>query len=49
MNGDQAGATGATAVQAGTTLGGAGSIGGDVIVADGATLAPGDLGAAPGC
>ena len=41
INGDQSAATGATSIASGATLGGAGTIGGDVTVADGATLAPG--------
>src|SRR5690606_3748504 len=48
VNGDQTRATGATEVRAGATLGGKGTIGGDVTVAGGARLAPGDLGTAPG-
>ena len=44
LNGNQAGATGATTAEAGSTLGGIGTIGGDVTIADGATLAPGDVG-----
>jgi len=45
INGDQSAATGATSVASGATLGGAGTIGGDVTLADGATLAPGAGGA----
>jgi fibronectin-binding autotransporter adhesin len=45
VNGDQAAATGLTTVASGATLGGSGRIGGDVIVADGGTLAPGAGGA----
>ncbi|HEY0200022.1 MAG TPA: autotransporter-associated beta strand repeat-containing protein [Rhodanobacter sp.] len=46
VNGDQSAATGAVTVNAGTTLGGNGVIGGAVIVQDGATLAAGaNLGA----
>ncbi|MGK6353839.1 autotransporter-associated beta strand repeat-containing protein [Sphingomonas sp. DT-207] len=41
VNGNQSAATGLTSVASGATLGGTGTIGGDVIVADGATLAPG--------
>lgn len=41
INGDQSGATGATTVEIGATLGGIGTIGGDVAVADGGILAPG--------
>lgn len=48
INGDQSAATGATSVDSGGTLGGKGIIGGDVAIADGGTLSPGDLGAAPG-
>jgi len=45
VNGNQSAATGLTSVASGATLGGSGTIGGDVIVADGATLAPGGGGA----
>ncbi|HEY4146948.1 autotransporter-associated beta strand repeat-containing protein [Pinirhizobacter sp.] len=48
INGDQTAATGATSVDSGGTLGGKGSIGGDVTIADGGTLSPGDVGSAPG-
>ncbi|NKJ22376.1 autotransporter-associated beta strand repeat-containing protein [Dyella sp. SG609] len=48
INGDQSAATGATSVDAGGTLGGKGIVGGDVALADGATLSPGDVGSAPG-
>ncbi|SBV33728.1 Outer membrane autotransporter barrel domain protein [uncultured Sphingopyxis sp.] len=41
VNGDQSAATGLTSVASGATLGGFGTIGGDVTIADGATLAPG--------
>ncbi|MEW4467667.1 autotransporter-associated beta strand repeat-containing protein [Parasphingorhabdus sp. JC815] len=41
VNGDQSGATGLTSVVTGALLGGSGIIGGDVIIADGATLAAG--------
>lgn len=41
VDGDQSGATGLMTVEHGATLGGGGIIGGDVIIADGATLAPG--------
>jgi fibronectin-binding autotransporter adhesin len=41
VNGDQSAATGLTSVLAGATLGGSGVIGGDVALADGATLAAG--------
>jgi fibronectin-binding autotransporter adhesin len=42
INGNQSAATGVTSVLTGATLGGSGIIGGDVTVADGATLAPGN-------
>jgi len=45
VNGDQSGATGSTSVANGATLGGRGIVGGDVIIHDGGTLAPG---ASPG-
>ncbi|WP_114953406.1 autotransporter-associated beta strand repeat-containing protein [Sphingosinicella terrae] len=45
VNGDQSGATGLTSVASDATLAGAGIIGGDVVVADGARLAPGAGGA----
>ncbi|WP_337244103.1 autotransporter-associated beta strand repeat-containing protein [Luteimonas sp. gir] len=48
INGDQRGATGATRVASGATIGGAGVIGGDVAVGSGATLAPGATAGAPG-
>ncbi|GAB2789646.1 autotransporter outer membrane beta-barrel domain-containing protein [Dyella kyungheensis] len=48
INGDQSAATGTTSVDSGGTLGGKGIIGGDVTVADGGTLSPGDVGSAPG-
>lgn len=41
VNGDQSAATGLTSIASGATLGGFGIIGGDVTIADGATLAPG--------
>ncbi|KQZ73892.1 hypothetical protein ASE06_16385 [Sphingopyxis sp. Root214] len=41
VNGDYAGVTGRTSVASGATLGGTGTIGGDMTLADGATLAPG--------
>lgn len=44
INGDQSAATGATGVASGATLGGIGTIGGDVTVADGGTFAPGSNG-----
>lgn len=48
VNGDQSAATGATSVSSGATLGGVGTIGGDVTIQDGGTLAPGRAGATPG-
>ncbi|WP_163266230.1 autotransporter-associated beta strand repeat-containing protein [Chelativorans alearense] len=48
INGDQSGATGLTSVENGAALGGIGTIGGDVIVADGGAIDPGDLGIVPG-
>ncbi|WP_428936666.1 autotransporter outer membrane beta-barrel domain-containing protein [Brucella sp. NF 2815] len=45
VHGNQSGATGATTVASGATLGGIGTIGGNVDIADGATLKPG---ASPG-
>ncbi len=48
VNGDQSSARGTTSVGTGATLGGVGTVGGDVNVADGGTLAPGLEGAAPG-
>ena len=45
VNGDQSAATGATNVASGATLGGTGTIGGSVAVADGGVLTPGDNGA----
>jgi fibronectin-binding autotransporter adhesin len=45
INGDQSGATALTSVASGATLGGVGTIGGNVTVADGGTLAPGAGGA----
>jgi len=44
INGDQSGATALTSVASGATLGGVGTIGGNVTVADGATLAAGSNG-----
>jgi len=41
VNGDQSAATGATSVRNGALLGGTGTIGGDVTIADGAMLSPG--------
>lgn len=48
VNGDQSAATGATQVSSGATLGGTGTIGGSVSLADGATLTPGMAGSTPG-
>ena len=48
INGNQSAATGVTSVDSGGTLGGKGVIGGDVSIADGGTLSPGDVGSAPG-
>lgn len=45
INGDQSGATELTSVASGATLGGTGTIGGSVVVANGATLAAGAGGA----
>jgi fibronectin-binding autotransporter adhesin len=44
INGDQSAATGLSSVGAGANMGGSGIIGGDVVVADGATLTPGSNG-----
>uniref|UniRef100_Q11KT9 Outer membrane autotransporter barrel domain n=2 Tax=Phyllobacteriaceae TaxID=69277 RepID=Q11KT9_CHESB len=48
INGDQTAATGTTTVEVGGSLGGIGTIGGDVAILDGGALNPGDLGVAPG-
>ncbi len=48
VNGDQTAATGATAIGSGATLGGRGIVGGDVTIADGASLSPGNLDGTPG-
>ena len=48
INGDQSAATGQTTVESGAKLGGKGTIGGNVAIADGGTLNPGDVGQAPG-
>ena len=45
VNGDYSGATAATTVAAGASLGGTGTIGGDVTLADGTILSPGAAGA----
>jgi len=42
VNGDQSTATGLTTIASGATLGGSGTIGGAVIIADGGRLAPGN-------
>jgi fibronectin-binding autotransporter adhesin len=42
VNGDQSAATGLTSVASGATLGGSGILGGNVLIADGGTLAPGN-------
>ncbi|MDQ0251937.1 fibronectin-binding autotransporter adhesin [Sphingomonas kyeonggiensis] len=42
VNGDQSAATGLTTVASGATLGGSGILGGDVLIADGGTLSPGN-------
>ena len=48
VNGDQSAAIGLTDVASGATLGGTGTIGGDVVIADGATLNPGGVDGLPG-
>lgn len=48
VNGNQTAAIGLTSVNTGGTLGGTGTIGGDVVVGSGATINPGDLGIVPG-
>nr|WP_188130358.1 autotransporter-associated beta strand repeat-containing protein [Mesorhizobium albiziae] len=48
VDGNQSAATGATSVASGATLGGTGTIGGSVSVADGGHLSPGTAGPAPG-
>ncbi|MBZ9775003.1 autotransporter-associated beta strand repeat-containing protein, partial [Mesorhizobium sp. CO1-1-8] len=48
VDGDQSAATGLTSVQIGATLGGKGKIGGNVTIADGATLSPGPVDGTPG-
>ncbi len=48
VDGDQSAATGFTTVEAGSVLGGTGTIGGDVTVQDGAALNPSDPGTTPG-
>lgn len=42
VNGDQSAATGLTTVYSGATLGGAGTIGGDVVVQNGGSISPGN-------
>ncbi|WP_181172814.1 autotransporter-associated beta strand repeat-containing protein [Mesorhizobium sp. B2-1-5] len=48
VDGDNSAATGLVSVASGATIGGKGSIGGDVTVADGATLSPGSADGTPG-
>ncbi|MDG4879671.1 hypothetical protein P9273_31925, partial [Mesorhizobium sp. WSM4935] len=48
VDGDNSLATGPTSVEIGATLGGKGTIGGNVVVADGATLSPGSADGTPG-
>lgn len=48
VNGDQSAAGGLTSVASGAMLGGIGTIGGDVAIADGATLDPGGADGLPG-
>ncbi|MDM7852273.1 autotransporter-associated beta strand repeat-containing protein [Pseudochrobactrum kiredjianiae] len=48
INGDQSAAKGQTSVESGAKLGGKGTIGGNVTIADGGALNPGDVGQAPG-
>jgi fibronectin-binding autotransporter adhesin len=48
INGDQSLAAGLTTVNAGGALGGMGTLGGNVTIADGGAISPGDLGVAPG-
>jgi fibronectin-binding autotransporter adhesin len=48
VDGDNSAATGPTSVGLGATLGGKGAIGGNVVVADGATLSPGSADGTPG-
>ncbi|MBZ9706309.1 autotransporter outer membrane beta-barrel domain-containing protein [Mesorhizobium sp. ESP7-2] len=48
VDGDQSAATGPTSVQIGAALGGKGTIGGNVAIADGATLSPGSADGTPG-
>ena len=46
VDGNQSGSTGLTTVQSGATLGGIGTLGGNLTVANGGALSPGDVGAA---
>src|SRR5690606_33355927 len=48
VNGDQTDADGETTVEAGGTLAGIGTIGGNVTVEEDGTLSPGEVGDAPG-
>ncbi|WP_420889867.1 autotransporter outer membrane beta-barrel domain-containing protein [Ensifer aridi] len=48
VNGDQTAAIGPTSVASGATLGGRGIVGGDVTIADGGTLSPGNVDGTPG-
>ncbi|MCL2715438.1 MAG: autotransporter-associated beta strand repeat-containing protein, partial [Alphaproteobacteria bacterium] len=48
INGDQSAATGVLTAQAGTRLGGSGTLGGNVLMAAGSTLAPGAAPTLPG-
>lgn len=48
VNGNQTAAIGNTRVENGAAIGGVGTIGGDLLVADGALLSPGRAGTAPG-
>ncbi len=48
INGNQSAATGLTSIQSGAIIGGIGTIGGSLVVADGGILAPGKEGQAPG-
>ncbi|WP_161599711.1 autotransporter-associated beta strand repeat-containing protein [Pseudomonas arsenicoxydans] len=48
VDGNQSAATGLASVASGATLGGSGTLGGNVDIADGGTLSPGDPGSVPG-
>ncbi len=48
FNGDLSGAAGLVSVESGGTLGGTGTLGGDVTADDGGAIAPGDASSAPG-